>query len=202
MTGLHRALFLDRDGVINVDKGYVCLPEAIEWIPGVAEAIHYANSLNYRVIVISNQSGVARGYFTENDVKSLHEWMSRELQRSGALIDAFYYCPHHPDFGGPCDCRKPEPGLYLRAARDFTASRSRDCTFAQPATSTSAFPSASLSVTSLAMLIRHGGRAFPHICSAGATSINSSFPSCGPSLPAATVARENSFDEQIQSAAV
>mgnify|MGYP001040009733 FL=1 len=119
MTGLHRALFLDRDGVINIDKGYVYLPEAIEWIPGVAEAIHYANSLNYRVIVISNQSGVARGYFTENDVKNLHEWMSRELQRSGAVIDAFYYCPHHPDFGGPCDCRKPEPGLYLRAARDF-----------------------------------------------------------------------------------
>lgn len=117
---LSRALFLDRDGVLNVDKGYVYRPQDVEWIIGAADAVREANEHDYRVIVISNQSGVARGYFGEQDVLALHNWMREKFSLAGARIDAFYYCPHHPLYGEvpyrqKCRCRKPAPGMFEQA---------------------------------------------------------------------------------------
>lgn len=118
------AVFLDRDGVINKDKNYVHRIEDFEWIDGAREAIRFFNDRGFLVIVITNQAGVARGYYTEEDVHKLNRWMNDELSRIGAHIDAFYYCPHHPEAGighykVNCDCRKPLPGMLLRAFADW-----------------------------------------------------------------------------------
>jgi D-glycero-D-manno-heptose 1,7-bisphosphate phosphatase len=124
------ALFLDRDGVLIVDKGYVHQPEDVEWMKGAQEAVRDANRHGYRVLVISNQSGVARGYFGEEDVRALHQWLQREINAFGAHIDAFYFCPHHPTLGGPsyrmqCECRKPLPGLFKQAIEEWKVDVSR-----------------------------------------------------------------------------
>jgi D-glycero-D-manno-heptose 1,7-bisphosphate phosphatase len=117
---MHDAAFLDRDGVLNVDSGYLHRAEDVTWIDGAAAAVQRLNRRFARVVVVTNQSGVARGLYREDDVRRLHAWMAAALGAQGARIDAFYYCPHHPTAGtGPytraCDCRKPEPGLLLRA---------------------------------------------------------------------------------------
>ena len=91
------AAFLDRDGVLNVDHGYVYRPEQLEWIAGAREAVRLFNSAGYYVFVKSNQSGVARGFYDEAAVKSFHAHMQDGLSAQGAHIDAFYFCPHHPD---------------------------------------------------------------------------------------------------------
>ena len=114
-----KAIFLDRDGTINVDKGYVYKPEDMEFIDGAPEAIRHMNELGYKVIVISNQSGIARGFYTSEDVLRLHQYMDTELAKYGARVDAYYFCPHHPDYGPPCECRKPKTGLVERAIMDF-----------------------------------------------------------------------------------
>jgi len=115
------AVFLDRDGTINVEKNYVYRLSDWEWLPGVIEGIGRLNRAGFKVIAVSNQSGIARGYYTMRDVDELHCEINQELKRHGARIDAFYYCPHHPDFGsaGECRCRKPAPGLILDSARDM-----------------------------------------------------------------------------------
>jgi D-glycero-D-manno-heptose 1,7-bisphosphate phosphatase len=112
------AVFLDRDGVLNVDHGYVHRPDQVEWIPGSREAIKRLNDAGCLVFVVSNQAGVARGYYAEKDVEALHQWMASELQAVGAHVDCFNYCPHHPDgvaapYRAVCDCRKPGPGMLL-----------------------------------------------------------------------------------------
>ena len=104
------ALFLDRDGVLIEDKGYLFRPEDVVWLPGVDEALAAWRAAGFRIIVITNQSGVARGYFDEVAVLRLHAWMNARL---GSAIDAFYYCPHGPD--SDCACRKPRPGMFLQA---------------------------------------------------------------------------------------
>ena len=119
-------VFLDRDGVVNADIGYLWRREDCVWIPGAPEAIRLFNKRGWPVVVITNQSGVARGYYREEDVRVLHEWMNTELHRLGARIDAFYFCPHHPkgaiaDYTRECDCRKPQPGLILQAMADWRA---------------------------------------------------------------------------------
>ena len=116
---MSKVIFLDRDGTINVDKGFVYKPEDIEFIDGVPEAIRKMNELDYKVIVISNQSGIARGFFTSNDVNKLHKYIDTELRKHGARIDAYYFCPHHPDYGSECSCRKPKIGLVEQAINDF-----------------------------------------------------------------------------------
>ena len=111
------AVFLDRDGTICKDVHYMRSPEQFELLPGVAEGIKLLNELGVKVIVATNQSGVARGYFTEQDLKKIHERMIEELSKRGAKIDAIYYCPHHPD--DECGCRKPKIGMLKRAGADF-----------------------------------------------------------------------------------
>lgn len=120
---MSRAIFLDRDGTINKEKYYLYRQEDFEWIPGAREAIRTFDRLGYKVFIITNQSGIARGYYTEADVKKLHGWMDEELCRSGAKVDGYYYCPHHPTEGlgiykTGCSCRKPKAGLFWRAIRE------------------------------------------------------------------------------------
>ena len=126
-----QAVFLDRDGVINEEFGYLHDPKDLLLIPGAASAIHILNERKIPVIVVSNQSGVARGYFPESHAAEFNEALSRELKKDGAHIDKFYDCPHHPTAGRgtykmTCDCRKPKPGLLLRAAKDFNLNI-KDC---------------------------------------------------------------------------
>jgi histidinol-phosphate phosphatase family protein len=111
------AVFLDRDGTICRDVHYMSRPEQLEILPGVAEGIKLLNNLGVKVVVITNQSGIARGYFTEEDLKRIHERMLDELSKAGARIDAIYYCPHHPNDN--CNCRKPKIGLIKKAENDF-----------------------------------------------------------------------------------
>lgn len=121
---LKKAVFLDRDGTINVEKDYLVRPEEFEFIPGVPAAIARLKSAGFLVIVVTNQSGVARGYFDIDAVHRLHEHLQRQLAEVGTAIDGFYLCPHHPEHGVgelkiDCDCRKGSPGMLLQAAVDY-----------------------------------------------------------------------------------
>jgi D-glycero-D-manno-heptose 1,7-bisphosphate phosphatase len=120
---MKRAVFLDRDGTINVEKEYLYQTADFEFIPGAQEAIRLLNQAGIMVVVVTNQSGVARGYYTEDDVENLHRHIAAELEKSGAHVDVWLYCPHHPDGRGsyalPCDCRKPSPGMLQEAARRY-----------------------------------------------------------------------------------
>lgn len=121
------AIFVDRDGTLNVEKNYLHRFEDWEWIPGAVEAIKAFNEAGYLVIVISNQAGVARGMYSEADINRLHAHVDEELCRLSARIDAYYYCPHHPEFGEnrDCACRKPSPGLIFQAQQDWGIDLSR-----------------------------------------------------------------------------
>ena len=114
------AVFIDRDGTLNVEKNYLHKWQDWEWIPGAVDAIKRLNAAGYLVIVSSNQAGIARGYYTEADVLTLHQHVDDDLKGQGGRIDAYYYCPHHPEHGEvrDCECRKPEPGMLLQAARE------------------------------------------------------------------------------------
>ncbi|WP_440903518.1 D-glycero-beta-D-manno-heptose 1,7-bisphosphate 7-phosphatase [Catenovulum sp. SX2] len=127
---LKPALFLDRDGVINVDTGYAHQISEIEFCAGIFELCQQAKALGYAIVVVTNQAGVARGLYTEEDVKTLHAWMQSQFAEHGVTIDNFYYCPHHADYGGVqyqhnCLCRKPQPGMLKRAARELQLDLSR-----------------------------------------------------------------------------
>lgn len=110
------ALFIDRDGTINIDPGYISSPKGIRIYYGVRESLILFRRSGYRIIVISNQSGVGRGYFPEERLSLIHRSIDRKLG-SIARPDAYYYCPHHPDDN--CDCRKPGSANFLKAARDW-----------------------------------------------------------------------------------
>jgi D-glycero-D-manno-heptose 1,7-bisphosphate phosphatase len=127
LTTTSPAIFIDRDGTLNVEKEYLYRYGDWEWIPGAVEAIKVFNEAGFLVIVISNQAGVARGRYSEADINRLHARVDGELSRLGARIDAYYYCPHHPDFGEKrnCTCRKPAPGLLLQAQQDLNIDLSR-----------------------------------------------------------------------------
>ncbi|HXC93671.1 MAG TPA: D-glycero-beta-D-manno-heptose 1,7-bisphosphate 7-phosphatase [Geobacteraceae bacterium] len=119
---LNKAVFLDRDGTINEESEYLYKVEECRFLPGVKEAVKQLNAAGYFVVVVTNQSGVARGYYSESDIEKLHEFMEKEFAGSGARIDGWYYCPHHPDFpveSAACDCRKPLPGMLLAAANEL-----------------------------------------------------------------------------------
>ncbi len=112
-----KAVFLDRDGTIARDVPYCSRPEDFELLPGAAEGIKLLNEHGFKVVVVTNQSGIARGYFTEGMLARIHDKMQKELAKHGAHVDAIYYCPHHPDDN--CDCRKPKPKMLFQAAIDL-----------------------------------------------------------------------------------
>jgi D-glycero-D-manno-heptose 1,7-bisphosphate phosphatase len=119
-----RAVFLDRDGTINEEKEYLHRSEDFSFIPGAPAAIRLLKEAGFLVIVVTNQSGIGRGYFDEEAVHRLHRYMDEELDHYGAAVDGYYLCPHHPrhgigDYRKECCCRKPLPGMLLEAARDF-----------------------------------------------------------------------------------
>jgi D-glycero-D-manno-heptose 1,7-bisphosphate phosphatase len=124
MSGGRRAVFIDRDGTISEEVGYVNHVSRYRVLPFAAEAVRALNEAGRLAVLVTNQAGVARGYFEEELVGEVHKLLADELARGGARLDAVYYCPHHPSVGQPpyradCDCRKPRPGLLLRAARDL-----------------------------------------------------------------------------------
>ena len=119
-----RAAFMDRDGTISEEIGYVNHPSRYRVFPYSAEAVRMLNEAGWLALLVTNQAGVARGYFTEDLVGTVHEVLKQELNERGAQLDAIYYCAHHPSVGEPpyrseCDCRKPKTGLIDRAAKDF-----------------------------------------------------------------------------------
>jgi len=119
-----RAIFLDRDGVINVDSGYVSVVDDFEFIEGVIEAFQSLKAKDYLIVVITNQSGIARGYFSEEQFHTLTEWMDWSLADRGVDLDGIYYCPHHAEHGigkykVDCDCRKPKAGMINDAIKEL-----------------------------------------------------------------------------------
>jgi D-glycero-D-manno-heptose 1,7-bisphosphate phosphatase len=124
MSGGRRAVFIDRDGTISEEVGYVNHVSRYRVFPFAAEAVRALNEAGWLAVLVTNQAGVARGYFAEEMIGAVHGLLAAELERGGARLDAVYYCPHHPTVGEPpyrldCDCRKPRPGLIRRAAADL-----------------------------------------------------------------------------------
>lgn len=119
-----KVAFLDRDGVINIDHAYVHKPEEFEFIEGVLEACAKLVAEGFKLVIVTNQSGIGRGYYTEDDFQRLTNWMKGVFSDANAPISAVYFCPHHPEkaldaYRYDCDCRKPQPGMLLRAQKDF-----------------------------------------------------------------------------------
>lgn len=117
------AVFLDRDGTINEEAEYLDNPAKLRLLPKAAEAICLLNRAGVPVILVTNQAGVGRGYFPESAVHAIHRELARRLTRQGAHLDAIYYCPHRPDEG--CECRKPNPGMLLQAAKEHSLDLTR-----------------------------------------------------------------------------
>jgi D-glycero-D-manno-heptose 1,7-bisphosphate phosphatase len=130
---MHKAAFLDRDGVINVDRGYVHRIEDFEFVPGTLQACRELARRGWLLVVATNQSGIGRGLYTAQDFRTVTDWMRSRFEEYQAPLAGVYYCPHHPTeaLGGnriQCDCRKPQPGMLLAAARDLSdAGRGRRC---------------------------------------------------------------------------
>ena len=121
---MKKAVFLDIDGTINIEKNYLYKISDFEYMPGVMEGLKLFLDQGYILIVVTNQSGIARGYYTEQDYYNLERWMEEDLERKGITISGSYFCPHHPDaiikkYAVNCDCRKPKTGLYKKAISDF-----------------------------------------------------------------------------------
>jgi D-glycero-D-manno-heptose 1,7-bisphosphate phosphatase len=127
---LRPAIFFDRDGVLIADSGYVHRPDQVVWQPGAFTAVRRFNELGWLVFVVTNQSGIARGLYGEAELRDLHRWMAEEMARRGAHIDAFAYCPHHPETGlaryrRVCRCRKPAPGMIEALLAAWPVDRAR-----------------------------------------------------------------------------
>lgn len=116
---MNRALFLDRDGVINVEINYLHKVDDFQFIEGIFELCKKYQNKGYIIIVVTNQSGIARGYYSEEDFNYLTSWMIKEFAKEGVNIKKVYSCPHHPEISGTCSCRKPEPGMFLKAKKEF-----------------------------------------------------------------------------------
>jgi D-glycero-D-manno-heptose 1,7-bisphosphate phosphatase len=116
---MNKALFIDRDGVINVDKVHVFEVAQVEFTTGIFELCRRYSDAGYMIFVITNQAGIAKGYYSERDFQLLSLWMTSEFASNGIKIDKIYHCPHHPNFTGKCNCRKPEPGMIMTAIYDF-----------------------------------------------------------------------------------
>jgi len=121
---MNKAVFLDRDGTIVEDVGYLNSPEQLQFIPGSIEAIKMLNEAGYKVVVITNQAGVARGLITEDMLQTIDKTLNKWILNGGAHLDGIYYCPHHPEYGiypykQACECRKPHTGLIKKAEKDL-----------------------------------------------------------------------------------
>ncbi len=130
MTPNSRCVFLDRDGTLNEDVGYLDRLERLTIFPAAIDAVRLLNRAGFRVVVVTNQAGVAQGLYDEDFVRDLHRLFAKRFSAGRAAIDAFYYCPHLPDapvaaYRRPCDCRKPSPGMLHQAARDLDLDLSR-----------------------------------------------------------------------------
>lgn len=125
---MKKVVFLDRDGTLNEEVNYLHRTEDLKLLPGVTEGLARLKQAGFKLVVVTNQAGVARGYYKEEDVKMLHDFMNRQLEKGGAEIDAFYYCPHHPVHGVgaykvQCHCRKPETGMFEQADADLSVDK-------------------------------------------------------------------------------
>lgn len=121
---MNKAIFLDRDGTINVDKGYIYKKEDFEFLPNVKEALYEFQKMGYLLIIVTNQSGIARGYYTEEEYIELARWMKLELSKENIYIKKEFYCPHHENaiiesYRKKCECRKPSLGMYKKAIEEF-----------------------------------------------------------------------------------
>jgi D-glycero-D-manno-heptose 1,7-bisphosphate phosphatase len=123
-TSPRPAAFLDRDGVVNIDRGYLIRREDFEFVPGVLEGARRLHQLGYALVIVTNQSGIGRGLYSEAQFNELTRWMQGAFEASDAPLAGVYFCPHHPSeatgpYRRPCDCRKPAPGMLFDAARDL-----------------------------------------------------------------------------------
>lgn len=116
---MRKALFLDRDGVVNVEKNYLHKIEEFELVEGIAEVCRAYQENGYLIIIVTNQSGISRGLYSEEDFAILSEWMVEHFKTLGITITHIYHCPHHESIDGVCECRKPEPGMFLSAQREY-----------------------------------------------------------------------------------
>ena len=131
---MNAAVFFDRDGVLNAEVGYLWTVDKFVWIDGARDAIKLCNERGLLTVVVTNQGGIARGLYTAREVDALHVFMQESLSEVGAHIDAFYFCPHHPEgvvaeFAVTCECRKPKPGLILQACRELDIDPTRSILF-------------------------------------------------------------------------
>jgi D-glycero-D-manno-heptose 1,7-bisphosphate phosphatase len=115
----YKALFLDRDGVINKEVNYLYKKENFEFIDGIFELCRFYQDLGFKIVVVTNQSGIARGFYSEADFHALTSWMNEEFTKQNIKIAKVYYCPHHPDINGTCTCRKPDSGMFLDAKEEL-----------------------------------------------------------------------------------
>lgn len=129
MNNVTKAVFFDRDGTLNIDVKYLYRVEDFIWIEGAREAVKFCNDLGYLAIVVTNQSGIARGYYDATAVLEIHAWMQAELSKIGAHLDDIFFCPHHVDgvikeYARRCDCRKPDTGMLETAIKKYSIARS------------------------------------------------------------------------------
>ncbi len=162
-TGLRRAAFIDRDGVINIDHGYVSRREDFQFVPGTLAACAQLHRQGFALAVVTNQSGIGRGLYSEDDYRRLTEWMAAEFAAAGAPLAGVYHCPHHPqarlpDYRCDCDCRKPAPGLLLTAARELSLDLARSVLFGDKASDIEAAAAAGVPQR---VLLGTDGRALP-----------------------------------------
>ncbi|OGB87488.1 hypothetical protein A3H38_02985 [candidate division WOR-1 bacterium RIFCSPLOWO2_02_FULL_46_20] len=136
---MHKAVFLDRDGTIVEDVGYLNSPQQLQFIPGSIEAIKKLNEAGYKVVVITNQAGVAKGLISEDMLQTIDKTLQKFILSGGAYLDGLYYCPHHPEHGlypykQDCQCRKPKPGLFKKAEKDLNIDLARSWMIGDKAT--------------------------------------------------------------------
>jgi len=153
------AVFLDRDGTLNKEVNYLHKIENFEWVSGAPQAVKRLNAFKVPVLVVTNQSGVARGYYDEAAVERLHAWMNEELAKVGAKIDAFYFCPYHPDgrvekYRAMTHCRKPNPGMFEEAIEEWGVDPARSVVVGDK--NTDLVPGNELGMTTILVRTGHG----------------------------------------------
>jgi D-glycero-D-manno-heptose 1,7-bisphosphate phosphatase len=163
VAGMRGAAFLDRDGVINIDHGYVYRREDFQFVAGALPACARLHRLGLLLVVVTNQAGIGRGLYDEDDFRRLTAWMQGEFAAAGAPLDGVYHCPHHPqatrpDYRRTCDCRKPAPGMLLAVVRDLSIDPSRSVLFGDKVSDIDAAFAAGVSHR---VLLGTDGRALP-----------------------------------------